>query len=60
MEALMLKIDLSNTSYEIEEIPNEIIRKYIGGRGLGSYLLYKLVPGKVFFARLFETNGLPP
>jgi aldehyde:ferredoxin oxidoreductase len=46
MEALMLKIDLSNRSYEIEDIPQEIIRKYVGGRGLGSYLLYNLVPAK--------------
>ena len=46
MEPLMLKIDLSKKSYEIEEIPREIRRKYIGGRGLGSYLLYKFVPEK--------------
>jgi len=45
-QSWMLKIDLSNRSYEIEEIPNKIIKKYIGGRGLGSYLLYKLVPAK--------------
>ena len=42
----ILKIDLSNKSYEVEEVPKEIIRKYIGGRGLGSYLLYKSVPAK--------------
>jgi aldehyde:ferredoxin oxidoreductase len=42
----ILKIDLSRKSYEVEEIPREIIRKYIGGRGLGAYLLYKFVPGK--------------
>ncbi|MBW1768092.1 MAG: hypothetical protein JRJ65_13735, partial [Deltaproteobacteria bacterium] len=42
----MLKIDLSERSYEITEIPKEIIRKYIGGRGLGSYLLYRSVPAK--------------
>lgn len=47
MEPLLLKVDLSNRSYEVEEIPREIIRKYIGGRGLGSYLLYKAVPAKV-------------
>lgn len=44
MEHQLLRIDLSNRSYEIEEIPGEILRKYIGGRGLGSYLLYKFVP----------------
>ena len=42
----LLKIDLSNRSYEIEEIPEDIINKFIGGRGLGAYLLYKMVPAK--------------
>jgi len=42
----MLQIDLSTRSYEIEEIPSKIIKQYIGGRGLGSYLLYKFVPAK--------------
>ena len=46
MEPAMLKINLSNRSYEVEGIPKSIIRKYIGGRGLGSYLLYKSVPAK--------------
>lgn len=40
----MLQIDLSNRSYEVQEIPEEIIRKYMGG--LRAYLLYKLVPAK--------------
>ena len=44
MNFRMLKIDLSERAYHIEDIPNDIIRKYIGGRGLGSYLLYKSVP----------------
>lgn len=43
----MLKIDLSKRSHAVEEIPGEIIRKYMGGRGLGAYLLYKLVPDGV-------------
>jgi len=42
----MLKIELSNRSFEIEDIPEEIIRQYVGGRGLGSYLLYRLIPAK--------------
>ena len=46
MKSCMLKVDLSKKSYEVEEIPGQIIRKYIGGRGLGSYFLYKLVPAK--------------
>ena len=46
MEHLLLRVDLSNRSYEIEEIPEEVLRKYIGGRGLGCHLLYKLVPAQ--------------
>ena len=46
MKTQILKIDLSNRSYEIEEIPEDIINKFIGGRGLGAYLLYKMVPAK--------------
>jgi aldehyde:ferredoxin oxidoreductase len=42
----LLRIDLSSRTYEIESIPAEIIRKYIGGRGLGAYLLYQSVPPK--------------
>jgi aldehyde:ferredoxin oxidoreductase len=44
MKNFLLRIDLSNRKYDIEEIPEEIMRKYIGGRGLGAYLLYKTVP----------------
>jgi len=40
----MLKIDLSNKTHEIVEIPADVIRKYVGGRGLGAYLLYYAVP----------------
>jgi aldehyde:ferredoxin oxidoreductase len=47
MECHMLKIDLTNRSYEIDTIPNKIINHYIGGRGLGAYLLYKLVPPQI-------------
>ncbi|MBW2031313.1 MAG: aldehyde ferredoxin oxidoreductase family protein [Deltaproteobacteria bacterium] len=45
MEYKSLILDLSSRSFETEEIPEDIIRKYIGGRGLGSYLLYRHVPG---------------
>jgi aldehyde:ferredoxin oxidoreductase len=40
----ILRIDLSNRSYRVEEIPDKIINQYIGGRGLGAYLLYNSVP----------------
>ena len=42
----MLTIDLSNRSFGIEDIPEKIVRQYVGGRGLGSYLLYRMVPAK--------------
>jgi len=46
MKHQLLKINMSNRSFEIEDIPKEVIRKYIGGRGLGAYLLYQSVPPK--------------
>jgi len=46
MKAQILKIDLSSRSYKIERIPDRIIKQYLGGRGLGAYLLYKLVPAR--------------
>ena len=46
MEAKLLSIDLSSRTCNIEEIPGKIIRQYLGGRGLGAYLLHKLVPAK--------------
>jgi aldehyde:ferredoxin oxidoreductase len=46
MEHFMIRIDLSRKSYDIEVIPRDVIKKYIGGRGLGAYLLYRTVPAK--------------
>jgi aldehyde:ferredoxin oxidoreductase len=43
----ILRIDLSNRSYRVEEIPDKIINQYIGGRGLGAYLLYNSVPPRI-------------
>ena len=40
----VLSIDLSSRSFEVEELPPIVVRQFIGGRGLGSYLLYKRVP----------------
>lgn len=50
MKIQMLQINLSNRSFEIKDIPHEIIKKYLGGRGLGAYLLYNFIPA--------ETNPL--
>ncbi len=46
MKNQILKIDLSKKIYEIEDFPEDIINKFVGGRGLGAYLLYKFVPAK--------------
>jgi aldehyde:ferredoxin oxidoreductase len=39
----LLRVDLSNHSTTIEELDAEILHIYLGGRGLGAYLLYKEV-----------------
>ena len=44
MPYLLLRVNLTDRSYDVEEISPEIIRSYIGGRGLGAYLLYQSVP----------------
>ena len=40
----MLRVNLSEGSTSIEEIDGEILQKYLGGRGLGAYLVYTEVP----------------
>ena len=36
-----LYIDLTERTHESVEIPDRILKKYLGGKGLGSYLLFK-------------------
>ncbi|RJP74226.1 MAG: aldehyde ferredoxin oxidoreductase, partial [Candidatus Abyssobacteria bacterium SURF_17] len=43
----LLHINLSKESTETVAIPEEILRKYIGGRGLGSKLYWDLLPPDV-------------
>lgn len=43
----LLKVDLSGQSHSAEIIPEEILKRYLGGKGLGSYLLLKNVAGGV-------------
>ncbi len=43
----ILRIDLSNRSCRVEEIPDKILNQYLGGRGLGAYLLYNSVPPRI-------------
>ncbi len=42
----VLWIDLSNETFEDQEISDEIIRQYIGGYGLGIKLIYENMPAK--------------
>ena len=42
----ILFVNLSDRSYDIQKIPEDIYKKYLGGYGLGSYFLYKHIkPG---------------
>jgi len=43
-DAKLLIINLTARTYRTEIIPEKIVRHYIGGRGLGAYLLYKNLP----------------
>ena len=42
----VLLIDVTDRSHRVEEIPEAVLRRYLGGRGLGSHLLWQgLRPG---------------
>ena len=38
------RVNLSKGKVTYEELPDEVIRKFIGGKGLGYYLIYREVP----------------
>jgi len=40
----ILKVDLSNRKFKIETLADDIYEKYLGGKGLASYLLYENNP----------------
>ena len=44
MAQSMLRINLSDRTTQVVEISADIMKKYVGGRGLGAYYLYNLVP----------------
>jgi aldehyde:ferredoxin oxidoreductase len=44
VEYKLLRINLSKWTYTVEEIPDDILRWYIGGRGLGAYLALREIP----------------
>ncbi|MHA1249692.1 MAG: aldehyde ferredoxin oxidoreductase N-terminal domain-containing protein, partial [Candidatus Helarchaeota archaeon] len=43
----VLKIDLSNETWETEILEDEIIEQYLGGFGVNYYLAYKLIKPKI-------------
>jgi aldehyde:ferredoxin oxidoreductase len=47
----MLTVNLTDRSYDIEEMPAEVMKQYIGGRGLSAYLLYNQASIKGFLPR---------
>lgn len=43
----LLIVDLTRQRYEIEDLPEAVRHDFIGGRGLGAYLLYRNLPAKI-------------
>ena len=39
-----LKVDLTHRTYDIVTLPDTVLLKYLGGKGLASYLLYSMNP----------------
>ncbi|MBW2575691.1 MAG: aldehyde ferredoxin oxidoreductase family protein [Deltaproteobacteria bacterium] len=39
-----LKIDLTDRKYDIATLPDKVLLRYLGGKGLASYLLYSMNP----------------
>lgn len=37
----ILIVDLSSRRFEVEELPEEVYRRYLGGYGLGAYYIYR-------------------
>jgi aldehyde:ferredoxin oxidoreductase len=43
----LLRVDLTGQSFRKEEIPEKILKGYLGGKGLGSYLLLREVDPRI-------------
>ncbi len=43
----LLRVNLTDASSKIEDINPHMLRAFIGGRGLGAYLLYREIPANV-------------
>jgi aldehyde:ferredoxin oxidoreductase len=39
-----LKVDLTHGTYDIVKLPESVLLKYLGGKGLASYILYSMNP----------------
>ena len=46
-EAKLLRVDLTNGEVSEEKIPEDVVRRYIGGKGLGAYYLFKELKPKI-------------
>ncbi len=42
----LLRINVTDQSHAVEEIPESVLKRFLGGKGLGSYLLLTNVSGK--------------
>ena len=63
----ILWIDLTEKNSRVEEISSDVYTKFVGGKGLGAYLLYREVaprtdplgPSNVLFFMSGPLQGLP-
>ncbi|MCK5265605.1 MAG: aldehyde ferredoxin oxidoreductase, partial [Candidatus Thorarchaeota archaeon] len=63
----ILWVDLTNKTSRTEDLPSEVYENYIGGKGLGAYLLYRslaaktepLGPDNILFFMTGPLQGLP-
>jgi len=47
LEASILRVDLAKKSSKVEKIADQVLRKYLGGRGLGVRILYDELKSRV-------------
>jgi len=47
LEASIIRADLAKQAYKVEKIGDEVLRKFIGGRGLGVKILYDELKPKI-------------
>src|SRR4030043_2235894 len=57
----ILRVDLDENKTWIENLPEDVIRKYLGGTSLGAKLLYDEVPPKIHWVdpenRIYMLSG---